>query len=558
MSITSDLTDIKTKANGLANSKVTNLAYDFTAYAANTVASPDNYDWSQHNNIPQQTTSAMKMTETQIDKGWRLRFPILNKYFFNAFFGRVSYNLNKLADFFYSAVSSLVSFLGAPNGLATLDASGRLPASQATETLLSYQGGWSAATNTPALSDGMVGAIKGDMYLCDSAGTVTFGTGNTQSFKTNDRVVYNGSQWRKWAGGTVASVCEILPDGAGNIDLTQQSDVTKILSGTVIGQLFYWGIGRNWVQCTGGEPYAFRGATQGDGIWVAFSIDQGLWWSTDGKSWTKSTTVEISSYGFRSAYYLNGIWIAGSDGHGIWWSVDGKTWTQGTGLTASNTVYDVDYNNGLFVAGSDTGVWWSTDGKAWTAGTAIGSGYFCNIKYINNVWFGCTFTGEWWSEDGKHWSRDNVPVNLEDMVYGNGVYVASGTGIYYTPPNTPWQPASTAAVQNLMFYSVEFANGLFVAGSLNNGLWYSTDGANWTQVTSGANLTFTCVKYANGIWLASSSNGGLFISTNGIDFTLILNVNTILNSPLINIGFFNGMFVIGTTAGLYYSDWTTI
>ena len=559
MSITSDLTPIKNRADGLANNKVTNFAYDQTAYTENTVASPESYDWSQHNNIPQQTTSDMKMTETFIDKGWRLRFPILNKYFFNAFFGRVSYNLNKLTDFFASAMNALVSSLGSPNGIATLDSNGRIPASQSPETLMAYKGGWSASTNTPALSDGMAGAVKGDMYLCNDSGTVTFGTGNTWSFLPNDRVVYNGTKWSKWSAGSVRRVSEILPDGTGNVDLAQQNDITKVLNPKILGELFYWGIGRNWVKCTGGESYSFRGAIYGNGIWVAFSASQGLWWSTDGKSWTKSTTPEITSYSFRCAHYLNGIWVAGSDNHGVWWSEDGKTWTAGTGNTGA-TVFDVAFANNLYVSATSNGVWWSTDGKAWTAGTGATSVGGHNIVYKNNLFVMSSSSGTWWSTDGKAWSQGtSITGNIYTVAYGSGIFIAVGTtSCWWSTDGKAWTQTSTTDIQSYSFENVYYANGLFVAGSVNHGLWYSTDGKVWTQVTTGTTLIFEAIKYANSIWLAGTTSGGVFISTDGINWALILNANVTDRVPYLNINFFEGMFVIGTTAGLYYSDWTTI
>lgn len=561
MSIATDLTAIKNKADGLASNKITNFAYDSTAYTENTVASPESYDWSQHNNIPQQTISAMKMTETFIDKGWRLRFPILNKYFFNAFFGRVSYNLNKLTDFFASAMNALVSSLGSPNGVATLDSSGRIPASQASETLMSYKGGWSAEDNSPHLEDGMSGAVKGDMYLCNDSGTVTFGTGNTLSFLPNDRVVYNGSQWRKWSAGSVRRVSEILPDGLGNVDLTQQTDITKILNPEIIGILCYDVLGRVWAKCTGGESYTFRGATYGNGIWVAFSASQGLWWSTNGKTWTKSSTSTISSYAFRFAYYLNGIWVAGSEANGLWWSEDGKVWTQGTGDT-SHGFRCATYANGVYVAsGIGSGMWWSTNGKSWTQGTGSHTALTMNaVIYKNGIFVAGSNSGLWWSTDGKAWTAGTGATGtLYSVTYGNSLFVAVGTtGAWWSADGKAWTQTSTTAIQSYTFYPVYYANNTFVAGSVSHGLWYSIDGKAWTQVTTGNSLSFGAVKYANSIWLAGSLTGGIYISNNGINWASILSANVTDNVPFINISFFEGMFVIGTTAGLYYSDWTLI
>lgn len=563
MSISSDLTSIKTRANGLKSNRITRLAYDQTAYNNNSVASPEHYDWAQHNNIPPQTIADMKMTSQQIEKGFRLRFPILNKYFFNAFFGRVSYNLNKLTDFFYSAVDALINALGAPNGLATLDANGRLPASQATETLMSLKGAWSASTNTPHLSDGMSGAVKGDMYIASDTGTVTFGTGNTVSFLPDDRVVYDGAKWRRWSAGNVRRVCELLPDGNGNIDLTQQSDIYKVLNKKIIGELFYWGIGRKWVKCTGGESYIFLQAVYANNIWVACAQIQGLWWSEDGKSWSRATTALISTYSFRTVIYANGLWVAGTDGHSVWWSTDGKAWTQGTGINIAYSLLTITYNNGIWVAGSGShGLWWSTDGKSWTQGTGSNTEYtIYSVEYANGIWVACSVEGGlWWSTDGKAWTlgTGGATYLFSATKYANGIWTAgSGNhGTWWSTDGKNW----TQGTGNITAYTVRkiwYANGLFCCAS-THGIWYSTDGKAWTQATGAETYNISSVIYANSIWLATTTDNGLWLSNDGITWFQIATMNVNNRVPYVQLSFFEGMFIVASTAGLWYSDWTTI
>ena len=100
----------------------------------------------------------------------------------------------------------LSSEKGSANGVATLDENGRVPYSQLPESAMEFLGQWNASTNTPHLQDGT--GTNGDFYVCNVGGTVTFGTGNTQTFVPNDRVIYNGtsSQWVKLPAGQVSSV----------------------------------------------------------------------------------------------------------------------------------------------------------------------------------------------------------------------------------------------------------------------------------------------------------------------------------------------------------------
>ena len=95
--------------------------------------------------------------------------------------------------------------LGAANGVATLDAYGKVPLSQLPASVVTYLGTWNAATNTPTLANG-TGDI-GDLYICNVAGTVNFGSGPV-TFAVGDWVIYNGTSWQKSAGqnGTVTSV----------------------------------------------------------------------------------------------------------------------------------------------------------------------------------------------------------------------------------------------------------------------------------------------------------------------------------------------------------------
>lgn len=84
--------------------------------------------------------------------------------------------------------------MGVPNGIATLDASGKVPLSQINDALLGaviYQGTYNASTNTPALPTAASGN-KGWYYVVSTAGT-------QQSLALNpgDWIISNGSSWGK-------------------------------------------------------------------------------------------------------------------------------------------------------------------------------------------------------------------------------------------------------------------------------------------------------------------------------------------------------------------------
>src|SRR5262249_31478180 len=63
----------------------------------------------------------------------------------------------------------------APNGVATLDGLGKIPAAQLPNSILTYKGLWNAFTNSPTLADGI--GTAGDIYEVSVAGTQDLGSG---------------------------------------------------------------------------------------------------------------------------------------------------------------------------------------------------------------------------------------------------------------------------------------------------------------------------------------------------------------------------------------------
>lgn len=93
---------------------------------------------------------------------------------------------------------------GVASGVATLDGGGKIPAAQLPNSIMEYQGTWSASANSPALANGAGNA--GDVYVATTAGSVDFGAG-TITFVVGDWVMYSGSVWEKSVNSnSVASV----------------------------------------------------------------------------------------------------------------------------------------------------------------------------------------------------------------------------------------------------------------------------------------------------------------------------------------------------------------
>ena len=356
MSLTTDLTGYKASLSRLKDNKISALCYEAEAYTDNEADSPVSYDYSNKNNIPSETTSDTKLTDEQVNKGFRQTIPALPKMFINHFFGRVSYNLNKNVDFLYDFLDLLINSIGTSNGLAELDSYGRVKPSQISERLMAYKGAWSASNNTPYLVDGI--GETGDVYLCNTEGTVNFGHGNIR-FLVNDRVAYNGLVWQRLKAGNVRKVSSVEPSTqTGNVNLASQQDITKIVSGDKLNILFPQRLGEFWKRSN--TTVTLSAQTSIYKMQLYLNVDSsGIHWSIDNSNWyTVEGTAGIS---FSCIAYGNGVWIATAGNEGIWKSKGGINWERA--YRANNVSFDlVNYdsdNSRFLVSDSDSGIWYS-------------------------------------------------------------------------------------------------------------------------------------------------------------------------------------------------------
>jgi hypothetical protein len=140
-------------------------------------------------------------------------------------------NLNGVLTGSTGVVSSVP--LGAANGVATLDATGKVPSSQLPTLANSYKGTWNASTNTPTIADGT--GTAGDYYLVSVAGTQNLGSGSI-TFAVGNNVIYSGTIWQK--SGTAAGVTSVgLSTNGGAITIgsspvTSAGTITANFNGT--------------------------------------------------------------------------------------------------------------------------------------------------------------------------------------------------------------------------------------------------------------------------------------------------------------------------------------
>ena len=98
-----------------------------------------------------------------------------------------------ISDFNASADARITLQKGQNNGLATLDATGKVPASQLAVTGLNIQGTWNADTNTPTIVSSV--GTQGDFYIVETPGSTSID--GIDDWQNGDWIVFTNGTWEK-------------------------------------------------------------------------------------------------------------------------------------------------------------------------------------------------------------------------------------------------------------------------------------------------------------------------------------------------------------------------
>lgn len=187
--IAEDLTGIKNIEDTLTSNKVATFAYTEQAYQNNDANGVTLYDVDKPQNIPVAQPNILKVNETILAKGWRSQASSIPRMLMNHFLGRCSYNLNKINDLMSSLLTTLLGHLGTANGIATLDASGKLPSGQIPTSVVQSVNSHSPTNGNVDISKSDVGlgsvVNTGDSATPAQGGTEKFTTGGAYSMKSN-------------------------------------------------------------------------------------------------------------------------------------------------------------------------------------------------------------------------------------------------------------------------------------------------------------------------------------------------------------------------------------
>ena len=164
---------------------------------------------------------------------------------------------------------------------------------------------------------------------------------------------------------------------------------------------------------------------------------------------------------------------------------------------------------GLTWAGKVSGTRGSLTGIAWSGARFVAVGYDGAIVS---------------SPDGETWERTPQPAtyNFGDVTYGNGLFVAVGSGRRGTHLGrlvasssdglswdvTPWFERSALG-------SIAFGGGVFVAVGTQGAIVRSIDGETWDTIDSGTGEHLDGVSYLNGRFVVIGHGGTAMTSTDG-------------------------------------------
>ncbi|MCC5839090.1 MAG: hypothetical protein JJT96_03115 [Opitutales bacterium] len=368
--------------------------------------------------------------------------------------------------------------------------------------------------------------------------------------------------------------------------------------------------GSLWSEPTMPAPLAganWRSVVYGGGRFVAVG-DSGVVAHADSampNTWTEGSLAAGATPDLHGAAFGNGRFVAIGSGANVYISDDlGATWSPVlVGALPSSNLRGVAHGNGRFVVVGEGGlVLTSENGLSWTPRFTPIDADLTDVLHGPHgfvaVGAGGTIIK---SEFGATWQKQiagsgisAAEIDLEAITYADGIYVAVGSGrsILTSLDAVAWT-AQEVLTRNRFFAvaggggvfivagdfgsilssssplpsdldrwslrrpgetgpnlnDVLFANGVYVIGGANGGLWTSLDGENWTPRNSNTSNDITGIAYGNGRWVAVAGRDRL-VSTDGLNW----NATQTWSHNMLRVKFANGVFVtVGEESEIYSS-----
>lgn len=387
-------------------------------------------------------------------------------------------------------------------------------------------------------------------------------------------IAYNGTKYVAICSARLEASTSLLIASSANkinwsIDSSIPVSVVDIAYGNSIfvtvgngGAIYTSPDGITWTSRTSGTTQALNCVVYLNNLFLIGGNSGVILTSSDGITWTlrnPGTSTNITGIAWNGTIYA-----ASNSGNGnVYTSPDTITWTArntGNNLGIANLVY----GNGAFIfatsGGSNGYVYKSTDGITWTGTLLDTTNAFDDIEFgdvagtptfvVTSAYklFYTTDTGSTWIDAGS--SNGVVAATPSDIAFaGTSTYIVTlGNGNVIRSTNgTNWSTVTTGASAPLN--GITYGNGIFVAVG-TGGIIYtsSTGGASWTSRTSGTVNSFNAVTWSGSLFVAIGESGTILTSPDGTTWTSRTSGTTV---SLQNVVWGNNLFVVcgGTSTG---------
>jgi hypothetical protein len=423
---------------------------------------------------------------------------------------------------------------GAANGVATLDAGGKVPVSELPAAVLgalSYQGTWNASTNTPTLTSST--GTKGYYYVVSVAGNTNLD--GITDWLVGDWAVYNGTVWQKVDNtetvtsvngqvGAVVLTTTNIAEGT-NEYFTQARARTSISAGTGISYDNTTGVITNSSPSLGGDVVGPASAT--DNAVARYNL-------TTGKLIQNSVTLiddTGNASGILSQQFSDGTAVTLAAGK-IWYNGTTGSWNAGMG--GGNVTQQIGEE--LFVYGKASAAITDSPLKIiYQTGATGASGVIQFAPTIAGITDGTLVIGVATENIANNGFGRITSYGVVRGITTNGTAFgetwADGDEIYYNPVTgnptniKPVAPNVKVSVGTLIHAGAGGSGSIQV--EINHGSVLGGTDAN-VQITSVSNGQILSYDGGNGYWkntdltagtaisVAESANGVLTINNTGV------------------------------------------
>ena len=273
-----------------------------------------------------------------------------------------------------------------------------------------------------------------------------------------------------------------------------------------------------WTTATASAPWAVREQTfsvvYDDKLWLmggssggGTSYKNDVWYTTNGSIWTQVPASDHwSTRSGSGALVFNGeMWvISGLPGNktDIWSSSNGEDWVRDAlspGWSGRSEFGTTVFDSKMWMIGSlpttyGNDVWWSSNGASWTQATSGAA--WSDRRGLAAV----TYDGKMWIAGGK--STPGNPSDRENDVW----WSTNGASWTQATANAAWgarEQHGFLVYQDRMWV---------LPGNGSQDVAYSTDGVNWTSVVSTAPFadlhSYASAVYGDRMWLMGGMEQG--------------------------------------------------